>query len=85
MSDTYSLEPDHSIDTTGFLCPIPVLKTSEQLKQLNAGDVLEVISDDPGIKKDLPAWCEANNQTLLDLREQEGDFRGYVRKDTEIP
>jgi len=49
-------------------------------------EVLEILSDDSGISEDLPAWCEANGQTLLKLErgEQSDIHHGFVRKDTEL-
>lgn len=65
---------------------MPVVKTSGALEEMDLGAVLEVLSDDSGIEQDLPAWCEANDQTLLGLHREsdEGQYRGYVRKDSPL-
>jgi TusA-related sulfurtransferase len=43
------------VDTLGLYCPLPVVKTAEKVKDLKIGQVLEVISDDEGIKEDVSA------------------------------
>ncbi|MBU4401505.1 MAG: sulfurtransferase TusA family protein, partial [Actinobacteria bacterium] len=47
---------------------------------LSGGEVLEVVSDDRGIKSDMPAWCEKTGHEFLGLQEDEGEIKVYVRK-----
>jgi TusA-related sulfurtransferase len=69
-----------TLDTFGLLCPMPIIKTAAKFKQLQRGDVLKVLSDDPGIKEDLPAWCITSGNQLIRIDEVEGEFHAYVRK-----
>ncbi len=64
-------QPDHSLDTRGSFCPVPIVETDAAMRGLSAGQILEILGDDPGIKLDLPAWCKANGERLLGM-EQEG-------------
>lgn len=68
------------LDTFGLLCPMPIIKTAAKMKELKPGDVLEVLSDDPGIKEDMPAWCITSGNELVLLEEQGYEFHAYVRK-----
>jgi len=68
------------LDTFGLLCPMPIIKTAAKMKELKPGDVLEVLSDDPGIQEDMPAWCITSGNELILLEEQGDEFRAYVRK-----
>lgn len=58
---------DQTLDTLGLFCPIPVILTSKKIKQMEIDQVLEVLSDDEGIKKDMPAWCKSSGNEFLDL------------------
>jgi len=49
-----------------LLCPLPVIRTQDKVKQLQAGDQLEVIGTDPGIMQDIPAWCRVNGHKVLE-------------------
>ena len=61
---------DRTFDFTGLKCPIPVLKTKKELKNLTSGQVIEVISDDVGAKKDIPALLNKIGDELIELKEE---------------
>lgn len=58
------------LDTRGLLCPMPVIKTQNRIRQLDAGAQLEVICSDPGALHDIPAWCRVNGHQVLDFGER---------------
>ncbi len=74
------MKADAILDTLGLYCPMPIVKTAEMIKDLKIGQVLEVISDDEGIKEDMPAWCKRTGNEFLRIEEGEGEYRVYVRK-----
>ena len=55
----------HVLDARHLICPLPVIRTQDQVSQLAAGDVLEVICTDPGALVDIPAWCRVHGHELL--------------------
>lgn len=71
---------DVSIDALGQLCPMPIILTSKKMKDMKSGEVLEVLSDDAGIKKDMPAWCNLTKNEYICLLEENGAYKAYVRK-----
>jgi tRNA 2-thiouridine synthesizing protein A len=68
------------LDTFGLLCPMPIIRTAERMKALKPGDILKVLSDDPGIKEDLPAWCKTSGNELIRIDETGAEFQAYIRK-----
>ena len=74
------LNADFSLDTTGLYCPMPVIKTAEKIKEIDEGQVLELISDDGGIEADLPAWCKGYGHEYLGLFREGPVWKLYVRK-----
>ncbi len=74
------MKADVSLDCTGLLCPMPIAHASMKIKTLSKGQVLEVISDDAGIKADMPAWSRATGNELLAMEEADGKFKLYVKK-----
>ncbi|MFQ6617332.1 MAG: sulfurtransferase TusA family protein [Fidelibacterota bacterium] len=74
------MKADFALDALGLLCPLPIIKTAEKMKELKKGQILEVISDDPGIKSDMEAWCRSTSNKLLKIDEDNGEFRVYVKK-----
>ncbi len=68
------MRADSTLDCFGLL------KTAAKMKELEPGQVLEIVSTDEGIKEDMPAWCKATGHEFLGV-EQDGDlYKVYVRK-----
>jgi len=61
---------EHSLNACNMLCPLPVIKTQDKIKELQPGDILEVTCTDPGAINDIPAWCRINGHNVLDIKEQ---------------
>ena len=74
------MEPDHTLDTYGLMCPLPIIKTAARIKEIAVGEILEVLSDDEQILEDMPAWCKSNGHDLLDVIEEDEEFQLYVKK-----
>jgi TusA-related sulfurtransferase len=73
-------EPVHTIDTSGKLCPFPIVEAAKAVKRLEAGAVLCVIATDPGIALDMPMWCKATRNEHLGTFREGAAFRSFVRK-----
>jgi TusA-related sulfurtransferase len=73
-------EPTRTIDTSGKLCPYPIVEAARAVKALEAGGVLCVIATDPGIQVDMPMWCKATRNEHLATVGEGGVFRSFVRK-----
>ena len=73
-------EIDRTLDARGLSCPMPSVKTALALEEMGVGEVIEVLTDDPVSKKDLPVWAEATGNKLLGIKEEEKTIRIYLRK-----
>ena len=69
-----------SLDTKGMNCPIPILKAKRAIKDLDVGEVLEVLATDPGAVKDFEAFSRATGNELMEWNEEGGVFRFLLRK-----
>lgn len=74
------MKTDATLDCLGLYCPMPIAKTAEKMKELESGQILEVIADDEGIKEDMPAWCQSTGNEFLGVEEENGEYKVYVRK-----
>jgi TusA-related sulfurtransferase len=74
------MKADQSLDCVGLYCPMPIVKTAEKIKQLKTGEVLEIIADDKGIVKDMPAWARTTGHEFLGAEQKDGEIRVYVKK-----
>ena len=74
------MKADATLDCVGLYCPMPIYHTANKLKELGAGQVLEILADDEGIKEDIPAWCRATGNELLSIEEEAGEYKVYIKK-----
>jgi len=61
---------EYYLDTKGYECPIPVLKTAKRIKKLKKNDFITVESDDPLSQYDFKNYCEENNFKIISIRKQ---------------
>ena len=71
---------DESLDVRGLLCPIPILRTAQRMRDMPAGARLEVVGDDPGIVEDMPVWCEETGNRLVEMERTGELVRCLVEK-----
>ena len=74
------MKHDQTLDCMGLLCPMPVVNTALRLEEMKEGEVLEIVADDKGIKKDMPAWCEATGHEYLGIEEKGNEVHVFVKK-----
>ena len=72
--------PDKVLDCSGLLGPLPVIKTSKAIKQIEIGQVLQVIATDPGSPLDMVAWSRLTQNELLDSRHEADRFIFHFRR-----
>lgn len=71
------MTPNIIVDTRGMFCPVPIIKTAEAARNLESGSIIEVISDDPAIEFDMPAWCASTGHSI-DSSRKEGPVYRFV-------
>lgn len=70
-----------TLDCSGLLCPLPVVKTKKALKDIQVGQILEMIATDPGSIPDMKAWANQTKHELLSaVDEGNSRFRFIVKK-----
>jgi tRNA 2-thiouridine synthesizing protein A len=81
LYEKYSGDVHYTVDARGLFCPQPVIKSKKALRALEIGQVLEILTTDPGSKKDIPAWAHVTGQELL-ISEERGsqEFRFLVKR-----
>ncbi|MGA9572464.1 MAG: sulfurtransferase TusA family protein [Lysobacterales bacterium] len=71
---------DQVLDAKGLNCPLPILKAKKALKSLENGQVLEVLSTDPGSVADFSAFCRTTGNELVEQSEADGIYTYLIRK-----
>lgn len=74
------ITPAASLDCSGLLCPLPVYKTALALGNLQPGEVLELITTDPGALEDIPAMSRQRGDTVLAGEDRGSSQRFLIEK-----
>lgn len=65
--------PESTLDVSGLLCPLPVLKARKRLEAMASGAVLEVRATDPMAAIDIPHFCTEQGHGL-EAQSREGNI-----------
>lgn len=76
-----TLTADETLDCKGLLCPLPVYKASQAIRELSPGQVLRVECTDPGSIPDFRAFARQHGHTLLSAEEHDDVQVFHVRKE----
>jgi TusA-related sulfurtransferase len=60
-----SLAFDIELDTCGLNCPLPILKAKKSLSAMRSGEVLKILSTDPGALRDFQAFARQTGNEFL--------------------
>jgi len=74
------MKPDLTLDLKGLLCPMPVVKLAQAIKNVPVGGIIEATATDPGVLADIPAWAKTSGNELLEMTRQEKVIRFVVRR-----
>jgi TusA-related sulfurtransferase len=71
---------DDLLDCRGMLCPMPLVRVSQQMARLGAGQVLKVLTTDRGSIADMPAWALDTGNEVVDWQDEGRRLVFYLRK-----
>jgi len=75
-----SMNFDKEFDASGLACPLPIVKTKKSLNDMASGQVLRVVSTDPGSVCDMAAFAEQTGNALLESGEEGGKYVFFLKK-----
>lgn len=74
------MNSDKVLDAKGLACPMPIVKTRKEMKDLESGQILEILATDKGAKADLTAWTKSGGHELLDVQEEGDVLKFWIKK-----
>jgi tRNA 2-thiouridine synthesizing protein A len=80
------MEPDLELDCRGMRCPMPIVELARHIGDVDVGQVIAVVADDPAARPDVQAWCRMRAQEYVgeDLA-ADGVTRYLVKRVTASP
>jgi len=74
------IKVDKVMDLKGLPCPMPVVKVSKGIKEIQVGQVIEAITTDPGALSDFPAWARISGNEILKTDQGDGVIKIYIKR-----
>jgi TusA-related sulfurtransferase len=78
MSDEFTVAK--VLDLKGLACPMPVVKVSKGIKQVEMGQVIEAITTDPGSLTDFPAWAKTSGNEIVKTDQESDVIKFYIKR-----
>jgi TusA-related sulfurtransferase len=73
-------KPKHTLDCIGLFCPEPLYQTRKNIDALEAGEVLEVLADDPTAAEDIPRFAKRAGHKIISFEKLDGQLRFLIKK-----
>ncbi len=74
------MEVNKELDTRGLNCPLPILKAKKALADMVSGELLRVVSTDPGSMRDFQAFARQTGNELVEQVSAGAEFRHVLRR-----
>ncbi len=71
---------DKELDARGLNCPLPILRAKKSLAEVTSGQILKILSTDPGSVKDFAAFAKQTGNELLSTAEAAGEYTFFMKK-----
>ncbi|HSN31415.1 MAG TPA: sulfurtransferase TusA family protein [Ideonella sp.] len=73
-------DSNRELDTRGLNCPLPILKAKKALADMRSGEVLKVVSTDPGSMRDFQAFARQTGNELVEQSASNDEFVHWLRR-----
>lgn len=70
----------HLLDARGLFCPEPVMLLHKKIRELEGGELLQLLATDPSTTRDVPKFCHFLGHELVSSSEEGEDYRYLIRK-----
>ena len=68
------------LDTRGLNCPLPILKAKKALAEMASGELLKVLSTDPGSTRDFQAFAKQTGNELIEQQTAGAEFIHVLKR-----
>jgi tRNA 2-thiouridine synthesizing protein A len=68
------------MDLKGLACPMPVVKVSKGIKEVEIGEVIQAVTSDPGALSDFPAWAKTSGNEIIKTETEGKETSFYIKR-----
>jgi len=69
-----------TLDLVGLFCPEPILQVTEKISDIEIGDALVLVADDPSANSDVASWAKRTGHDLVSVEEADGVTKFTIRR-----
>ncbi len=74
------LKPDLELDLKGLLCPLPMVRVSQNITKVAVGGIIKATASDPGSMADIPSWARTTGNEVVKTERDGKNFVFYVKR-----
>ena len=78
--DLNTIEVSSTVDARGSACPGPLLEAKKGIGKVKVGEILEILSNDSGTRKDMPVWAQKVGHAYLGILESDGYDKIFIQR-----
>ena len=67
-------------DLKGLACPMPIVKVSKGIKEVEVGEVVEAQTTDPGSLTDFPAWAKTSGNEIVKTDQEDKLIKFFIKR-----
>jgi len=75
-----AIKVDLELDLRGLSCPLPMIRVSQNVKNVSTGGVVKAIATDPGSLADIPSWARTTGNEILKTERSGAEIVFYIRR-----
>ena len=68
------------MDLKGLACPMPIVKVSKGIKEVEVGEVLQAVTSDPGALADFPAWAKTSGNEIVKTDQEDKLIKFFIKR-----
>jgi len=78
MSET--IKADKVMNLKGMPCPMPIVKISKGIKEVQIGQIVEASTTDPGSLSDFPAWARSSGHEIIKTEQENDVIKFFIKR-----
>ncbi|MFC2005169.1 sulfurtransferase TusA family protein [Chloroflexota bacterium] len=77
---TEDIKVDLELDLKGLLCPLPMVKVSQNINKVPVGGIIRAVATDPGSLADIPSWARTTGNEVVKTERVDKEIIFYVKR-----
>ena len=74
------LKADLDLDLKGLLCPMPMVRVSQNIGKVPVGGIMKATATDPGSLADIPSWSRTAGHEVVKSEKDGKNFVFYIKR-----